>query len=135
VDPPRDDDRGKSPLSGGFSGVGDRPQRRRSPRFTAGRAGRRARPCRKRLPWLQINLLTAFLAATVVGLFESTIAQFTALAVLLPVVAGQSRNTGAQALAVVMRGLALREVRTSQWRRVIGKECTAGLLNGLVGLL
>ena len=86
---------------------------------------------RKRLPWLQINLLTAFLAATVVGFFESTIAQFTALAVLLPVVAGQSGNTGAQALAVVMRGLALREVRVSQWRRVIGKECAAGLLNGL----
>jgi magnesium transporter len=51
---------------------------------------------RKRLPWLQINLLTAFLAAAVVGLFESTIAQFTALAVLLPVVAGQSGNAGAQ---------------------------------------
>lgn len=86
---------------------------------------------RKRLPWLQINLLTAFLAATVVGFFESTIAQFTALAVLLPVVAGQSGNTGAQALAVVMRGLALREVRVSQWRRVIAKEGAAGLMNGL----
>ncbi|MDX1527974.1 MAG: CBS domain-containing protein, partial [Gammaproteobacteria bacterium] len=61
---------------------------------------------KKRLPWLNINLLTAFLAAAVVGLFESTIAQFTALAVLLPVVAGQSGNTGAQALAVTMRGLA-----------------------------
>ena len=65
---------------------------------------------RKRLPWLQINLLTAFLAASVVGFFEETIAQFTALAVLLPVVAGQSGNTGAQALAVTMRGLALREI-------------------------
>ena len=50
---------------------------------------------RKRLPWLQINLATAFLAASVVGLFEQTIARFTALAVLLPVVAGQSGNTGA----------------------------------------
>ena len=59
---------------------------------------------RKRLPWLNINLLTAFLAAAVVGLFENTIAQFTALAVLLPVVAGQSGNTGAQALAVIMQG-------------------------------
>jgi magnesium transporter len=55
---------------------------------------------RKRLPWLEINLLTAFLAASVVGAFEGTIARFTALAVLLPVVAGQSGNTGAQALAV-----------------------------------
>jgi magnesium transporter len=61
---------------------------------------------RKRLPWLLVNLLTAFLAASVVGLFEETIATFTALAVLLPVVAGQSGNTGAQALAVTMRGLA-----------------------------
>jgi len=86
---------------------------------------------RKRLPWLQINLATAFLAASVVGLFEATIAQFTALAVLLPVVAGQSGNTGAQALAVVMRGLALREVRASQWRQVVTKEFYVGLLNGI----
>jgi len=86
---------------------------------------------RKRLPWLQINLLTAFLAASVVGLFESTIAQFTALAVLLPVVAGQSGNTGAQALAVTMRGLALHEISTSHWRRVAMKEIGAGLVNGL----
>ena len=64
----------------------------------------------KRLPWLHINLLTAFLAAAVVGLFENIIAQFTALAILLPVVAGQSGNAGAQALAVTMRGLALREI-------------------------
>lgn len=86
---------------------------------------------RKRLPWLQVNLLTAFLAASVVGLFEDTIATYTALAVLLPVVAGQSGNTGAQALAVTMRGLALREVRVSQWWRVGGKELIAGALNGL----
>ncbi len=86
---------------------------------------------RKRLPWLHINLATAFLAAAVVGLFESTIAQFTALAVLLPVVAGQSGNTGAQALAVTMRGLALREIRTRHWPRVVFKEMSAGFWNGL----
>ncbi len=86
---------------------------------------------RKRLPWLQINLLTAFLAAAVVGLFESTIAQFTALAVLLPVVAGQSGNTGAQALAVTMRGLALREISISHWARVARKELGAGFINGV----
>ncbi|MCW9013157.1 MAG: magnesium transporter [Gammaproteobacteria bacterium] len=86
---------------------------------------------RKRLPWLSINLLTAFLAAAVVGLFESTIAQFTALAVLLPVVAGQSGNTGAQALAVTMRGLALREIGTSQWLRVAWKEVGAAFVNGV----
>ena len=86
---------------------------------------------RKRLPWLEINLVTAFLAAAVVGLFENTIAQYTALAVLLPVVAGQSGNTGAQALAVTMRGLALREIRTSQWFQVVFKEANVGLLNGI----
>lgn len=86
---------------------------------------------RKRLPWLQINLLTAFLAAAVVGLFEDTIASVTALAVLLPVVAGQSGNTGAQALAVTMRGLALREVRVRHWWQVVTKESLAGLGNGV----
>ena len=86
---------------------------------------------RKRMPWLQINLLTAFLAAAVVGIFESTIAQFTALAVLLPVVAGQSGNAGAQALAVTMRGLALREITVRDWFRVTRKEVEVGLLNGL----
>ena len=86
---------------------------------------------RKRLPWLSINLLTAFLAASVVGLFESTIAKYTALAVLLPVVAGQSGNTGAQALAVTMRGLALREIGTSQWMRVARKEIGAAFINGV----
>lgn len=86
---------------------------------------------RKRLPWLQINLVTAFLAAAVVGLFESTIAQYTALAVLLPVVAGQSGNTGAQALAVTMRGLALREIRIRQWPRVVFKEASTAFWNGL----
>lgn len=86
---------------------------------------------RKRLPWLQINLLTAFLAAFVVGLFEDTIARFTALAVLLPVVAGQSGNTGAQALAVVMRGLALRDIRPTQWPKVTLKESYVALANGV----
>jgi len=86
---------------------------------------------RKRLPWLQINLVTAFAAAAVVGLFESTIAKFTALAVLLPVVAGQSGNAGAQALAVTMRGLALREVTARQWFAVTWKEVGVGLLNGM----
>jgi magnesium transporter len=84
----------------------------------------------KRLPWLQINLLTAFLAASVVGLFEDTIAKFTALAVLLPVVAGQSGNAGAQALAVTMRGLVLREISLRHWPKVVFKEVNVGLMNG-----
>lgn len=86
---------------------------------------------RKRLPWLQINLLTAFLAAAVVGVFEDTIAQFTALAVLLPIAAGQSGNAGAQALAVTMRGLTLREISMRHWFKVMMKELGAGFLNGV----
>ena len=86
---------------------------------------------RKRLGWLQVNLVTAFLAAFVVGMFEDVIAKFTALAILLPVVAGQSGNTGAQSLAVVMRGLALRDIRPAQWFRVSAKETGVALFNGL----
>ncbi len=86
---------------------------------------------KRRLPWLHINLLTAFLAAAVVGLFENLIAQFTALAILLPVVAGQSGNAGSQALAVTMRGLNLREVGLNQWRAVMSKEALVGLINGV----
>ena len=86
---------------------------------------------RKRQPWLQINLLTAFLAAAVVGLLEDTIAQVTALAVLLPVVAGQSGNAGAQALAVTIRGLALREISARHWLTVTTKEVSTGFINGV----
>ena len=86
---------------------------------------------RKRLPWLQVNLATAFLAASVVALFEGTIAKFTALAIFLPVVAGQAGNTGAQSLAVAMRGLALREFRPRGWFRVARKELLAGVINGV----
>lgn len=87
---------------------------------------------RKRLPWLEINLVTAFLAASVVGFFEDTIAKITILAVFLPVVAGQSGNTGSQALAVTIRGLALREIRPRQWFKIARKEVLVGLFNGLI---
>jgi magnesium transporter len=86
---------------------------------------------RNRLPWLQVNLATAFLASLVVGLFEDTIAQITILAIFLPVVAGQSGNTGSQALAVTIRGLALKEIRISQWFRVAKKELMVGFINGV----
>ncbi len=86
---------------------------------------------KKRLPWLQINLVTAFMAASVVGLFENTIAQFTALAVLLPVVAGQSGNTGAQALAVTMRSLALNEITLKHSFFVLFKETKVSIVNGI----
>jgi cation transporter-like permease len=69
-------------------------------------------------------------AAGVVGAFEGTIAKYTALAILLPIAAGQSGNTGAQALAVTMRGLTLREVTVKNWLRITLKELGAGLING-----
>ena len=86
---------------------------------------------KSRLPWLLVNLLTAFLAAAVIGAFEGIIAQVAALAVLLPVVAGQGGNTGSQSLAVVMRGLALREVIPGTTRQLITKELSAGVINGI----
>ncbi|HUG66155.1 MAG TPA: magnesium transporter [Pirellulaceae bacterium] len=86
---------------------------------------------KRRLPWLYVNLLTAFMAAAVVGLFEGVIAQVTALAVLLPVVAGQGGNTGSQSLAIVMRGLALREIVPGTQLRVVLKEVISGTLNGV----
>lgn len=85
----------------------------------------------KRLPWLQINLATAFLAAAVVGLFTTVIDKVTALAVLLPVIAGQGGNAGAQALAVAIRGLAVGEIRRGASWRVVAKEIALGLANGL----
>lgn len=85
---------------------------------------------RKRILWMHVNLATAFLAASVVGAFESTISQFTALAVLMPVVAGMGGNMGSQALAVTLRGLALREITARHWLKVFFKEIQVGILNG-----
>jgi magnesium transporter len=88
-----------------------------------------------RHPWLQLNLFTAFIAASVVGLFEHTINQLVVLAVFLPVLAGQSGNTGCQALAVVLRAMTLNELDRGQETRAIVKETCLGFLNGsLVGL-
>jgi len=85
----------------------------------------------KRLPWLQVNLATSFLAAAIISVFEGTIAKITVLAAYLPIIAGQGGNTGAQSLAVVMRGLALGEItdKGHAWT-VIRRETVAGLLNG-----
>ncbi len=89
-----------------------------------------------RHPWLQLNLLTAFAAAVVVSLFEDTIAQVVVLAAFLPVLAGQSGNTGCQALAVTIRGLTLGEFERDVYRQVLAKETWLGLLNGiLVGIV
>lgn len=86
---------------------------------------------RKRLPWMQINLLTAFLAAAVVGAFDSVIAQVTILAAFLPVVAGQGGNAGAQAQAVMLRSLALEDVDIGRSRKVLIKEGSVGVVNGI----
>jgi len=86
----------------------------------------------KRLPWLYVNLATAFLASGVIALFEHVIAKVTALAIFLPIVASQGGNSGAQSLAVVMRGLVLGEVQPPLARRVIMKEGVLGLANGLL---
>jgi magnesium transporter len=94
------------------------------------------RSFRFRHPWLQVNLLTAFVAAAVVGVFEETIAQIVALAVFLPVLAGQSGNTGCQSLAVTLRGMTLHELQPGSEMRAALKEGLLGLLNGaLVGLV
>jgi magnesium transporter len=89
-----------------------------------------------RHPWLQVNLLTAFAAGFVVSLFEGTITQIVALAAFLPVLAGQSGNTGCQALAITLRGITLGDLNTHPVRNLIGKELALGAINGfLTGLV
>jgi magnesium transporter len=93
------------------------------------------RSLRFRHPWLQFNLLTAFIAAGVVSIFESTIDRIVVLAVFLPVLAGQSGNTGCQSLAVALRGMTLGELKPGGENKFLVKEAALGLLNGaLVGL-
>jgi magnesium transporter len=88
-----------------------------------------------RHPWLQLNLLTAFVAAAVVGIFQSTLDEMVILALFLPVLAGQSGNTGCQALAVTLRGMTLGELKLGSGRALVIKEALLGCVNGaLVGL-
>jgi magnesium transporter len=87
---------------------------------------------KKRLLWLHINLVTAFMAAAVVAMFEGIIAKITVLAVFLPVVAGQGGNAGAQSLAVVMRGIVMREIPENKIIPLIVKEGKLGAINGAV---
>jgi len=88
-----------------------------------------------RMPWLYINLATAFLAAGVIAFFEDTLARWTALAVFLPIIAGQGGNSGMQALTVTIRSMALGEMNGDIARRVLVKELIMGVLNGLaIGL-
>jgi len=87
---------------------------------------------RKRLPWLGVNLATAFLAAAVVGLFQGTIAQVTVLAVFMPIVAGMGGNAATQTLTVIVRGIALGELTWANSRKALVKESLVGLGNGVV---
>ena len=86
---------------------------------------------RKRLPWLIVNLATAFIAASVVKLFEGTIGVVTSLAVFMPVVAGMGGNAATQTLAVIVRGIALGELTWSNSRKALIKEALVGLGNGV----
>lgn len=89
-----------------------------------------AQSLKLRHPWLQLNLLTAFIAGAVVSIFETTVERLVVLAVFLPVLAGQSGNTGCQALAVTLRGLTLGELRAGKERALVVKEAFLGLMNG-----
>jgi len=86
---------------------------------------------RSRLPWLTVNLFTAFLAGGVVYLFQETVQRTVALAVWMPVIAGMGGNAGTQALAVTVRRLALGLIPPDRLVRVVGKEVLVGITNGL----
>lgn len=95
-----------------------------------------SRSLKFRHPWLQLNLLTAFLAAGVVGFFQATLDEMVILALFLPVLAGQSGNTGCQSLAVTLRGMTLGELDAGAGKSLVAKEALLGVLNGfLVGLV
>ena len=99
-------------------------------------ATRWQRALRLRHPWLQLNLVTAFVAASVVGLFQGTINHIVLLAVFIPVLSGQCSNTGCQALAVTLRGMTLGETKSSRPAELLGKEAWLGFINGsLTGLV
>src|SRR5690606_20178106 len=98
--------------------------------------GRWSSAVRSRLPWLYVNLLTAFLAASVVYFFDATIAKMTALAVWSPIIAGMGGNAGTQALAVTLRRLSLGQVPGDRIWAVIKKEMLVGITNGFaIGLV
>ena len=87
---------------------------------------------RSRATWLLVNMVTAFLASSVIGIFENSIQKLVALAVLMPIVASMGGNAGTQTLAVAVRALALRELSSANAWRVLGKEMLVAGLNGLI---
>jgi magnesium transporter len=95
---------------------------------------------RSRVPWLMVNLVMAFVAASVIGLFDATIQEIVALAVLMPIVAGMGGNAGSQTMTVTVRALATKDLDIYNAGRIIRREIGVGLLNGaifatLVGLV
>ena len=90
-----------------------------------------AESLRKRVPWLEVNLVTAFLAASVVAVFEGRIKDVPALAVFMPVVAGMGGNAATQTLTVIVRGIALGELTWANSRKALFKEAAVGLGNGI----
>ena len=87
---------------------------------------------KSRLPWLIVNLITAILAASVVGAFEGTISQVVTLATFMPIVAGMGGNAGTQSLTIVVRGIALGELDKDNGMRIFIKELLVGLTTGVV---
>jgi magnesium transporter len=90
------------------------------------------RAVKRRALWLGINLVTAFLAAAVIGRFEATLQQVVALAVLMPIVAGMGGNAGTQVLTLMVRGLALGQIGSTNLRALLTKELLVALFNGLL---
>jgi len=87
---------------------------------------------KSRLPWLVVNLFTAILASVVIGLFEATIGQLVALAVLMPIVASMAGNAGTQTLTVAVRAIAVKDLTEANAARFVGKELLVGVVNGLL---
>lgn len=87
---------------------------------------------KNRWAWLAVNLVTAFIASRVIGLFESSIAQLVALAALMPIVAGIGGNSGNQTITMIVRAVALGQIQGPYWRNLLGKEAGVALLNGVI---
>ncbi|WP_091519897.1 magnesium transporter [Aerobium aerolatum] len=87
---------------------------------------------RSRIPWLLVNLVMAFVAASVIGLFDATIQQIVALAILMPIVAGMGGNAGSQTMTVTVRALATKDIDIYNAGRIIRREMGVGLLNGMI---
>jgi len=87
---------------------------------------------RRRIPWLMLNLLTAFMAGGMVAIFEGTIAKAAALAVFMPIVAGQGGNAGIQTITIVVRSMALGEIEARDARRILNKEISLGVIRGIL---